>query len=93
MTAIALSFPAMLIGVRDDYFSHFWCVRNRSRLAAGIDVEMLPLYLHATADALSQKIPICLIFIPYTTYYSTIHPRTDPASSISFIVNLTFVFV
>ena len=94
MSAIALSFPAIIIGVRYDAFiSSCFSESNQSILASGIDVEVLPLYLHVTSDVLLQKLPMCLKFRSSTTYYITSHPRTNPASSISFIVNIPFVFV
>ena len=75
MSAIKFFPPAILIGVRDDDF--LYCcrsARNRSSLAAGIDVEVLPLYVHETDDVLSQKLSIYLNFISSTTYSSTNHP-------------------
>ena len=57
MSAIALSFLAMLIGVwDDDFISLCRGARNRSSLDDGIDVEVLPIYVHYSADVLSQKI-------------------------------------
>ena len=94
MSSIVLYFLARFIGVIDDDFSfYFWSARNQSSLAAGIDVEVLPLYIIATGDVLSHKLPMCLNFISSTTYSRTIHPRTNPNSLISFIVNLPFGFV
>ena len=94
MSSIILSFTAMLIGVRDDAFiSHYWSARNLSSIATGIYAEVLPLYVHVTADVLTQKLPMCLNLKSSTTYYSTIHPGTSPANSISFIINLSFGFV
>ena len=94
MYVIALSFPAMIVGVRGGSFSyHCWRSINWSSLAAWIDVEVLPLYVHATDNILSQKLPVCLNCRSPTTYSSTSHPRTNPASLISFIVNIHFGFV
>ena len=94
MSAIAISFPAILVGVRDNAFlSRCQSASNRSILASGIDVGVIPLYFHATSDLLSQKLPMCLNFRSSTTYSSTSHPRTNPASSSSFIVNIPFRFV
>ena len=54
MSAIEFPFPDMLIGVRDNSFlSSFHSSRNRGILVAGIDAELLPLYVYATADVLS----------------------------------------
>ena len=51
----------MLIGVREDAFhSNCWSARNIISLAAGKKVEVLPLYVHSTADMLSQKLLMCL---------------------------------
>ena len=91
MSAITLYFPAILVGVRYDAFLS--CCRsanNRSIIAASIDAEVLPMYVYATVDVLSQKLPTCLNFISSATYSSTSHPRTNPASSRSFIVKSTF---
>ena len=47
MSAIALPFIAMVIGVRDDDFISRCCSAiNLSSLAAGIDVEVLPMYVY-----------------------------------------------
>ena len=79
ISAIALSFPAVIIGFRGDAFlSCCYSARNISSLASGIYVEVLPLYAHDTADVLSQKLPICLNFRSSTTYSITSHPRTNP---------------
>ena len=61
MSSIALSFTAMLIGVRDDDFiSHYWSARNLSSIATGIYDEVLPLYVHVSADVFKNKLSICL---------------------------------
>ena len=53
MSDIALSFPAMLIGVMDDDFiSSCRSARNRISLDACIYVKVIPLYVYATADVL-----------------------------------------
>ena len=84
----------MIIGVRwYAFLSICWSASNQSSLTARIDVEVLPIYIHYTADLLSQKLPICLNFIISTPYSSTSHPITNPTSLILFIVNLTFGFV
>ena len=94
MTSITLSFSDMLIVVRGgDFLYHCWSERNRSHLASGVDVEVLPLYVHVTSDVLPQKLPMCLNFRSSTTYSSTSHPRTSLTSSGFFIVNIHFGFV
>ena len=94
MSVIALSFPAMVIGVRGNAFlSPCWRTSNRNSLAAGIDFGVIPLYVYATSAVLSQNLPMCLNFRSAATYSSTIHPITNPASSILFIVNLPFGFL
>ena len=93
MYAIALSFTSMLIGVRDDAFlSNYQSARMKSILSSGIDVDVLPLYVHATDDLLSYKLQMCLNFKSTTKYYRTSHRITNPDNSRSFIVNLPFGF-
>ena len=54
MSNIALYFPAILVRVGGDAFlSRCRSAIKRSSLAAGIDVEVLPLYFHSTADVFS----------------------------------------
>ena len=94
MSAIALFFPTMRIGVGDcDFLAHCRSERKRISLAAGSDVEVLHLCSHATSDLFSQNLPMCLNIKSSTTYYITIHPRTNPTNSRLFIVNLPFGFV
>ena len=94
MSAIALYFHTILIGVRDDIFlSGCHNAMKISSMDAGIDVEVLPLYVHATADVLSQNIPMCLKVKSFMTYSSKIHPSNIPTNSRLFIVNPPFEFV
>ena len=94
MSAIALFFPTMRIGVGDcDFLSHCQSDRKRISLAAGSDVEVLHLCSHATSDLFSQNLRMFLNDKYPTKYSSTSHPRTNPANSILFIVSLTFGFV
>ena len=82
MPDIVFYFTAMLIGVRDyDFISCCWSERNQVSLATGIDVELIYSYVNDTADVLSQNLQMCLKFISSTTYSSTSHPRTNPAST------------
>ena len=94
MSAIVLSFPATIIGVRDDDFlSRCWSALNKSSLDSEIGVEVLPMYLHYTADVFPHKIPMSLKFRSYTTYSRISYPRTNTSSSGLFIVNIPFRFV
>ena len=54
MSAILLSLPAMLRGMRDDVCL-ILCqmAKNRSSRPAATEVDVLPLKVHATADVLS----------------------------------------
>ena len=54
MSAIVLSFPAILVGVRGGAFlSPCRTESNQISLATGIEVEVLAKYVHTTADVLS----------------------------------------
>ena len=51
----------MFIRVRDGAFiSRFRSEINGSSISNGVDVEVLPLEVHATADVFSKKYPMCL---------------------------------
>ena len=69
MSSVALSFTAGIIGVRDDTFiPRCQSARKHSILSAGSDAEVIRPYLHATADVLSQNLPMCLN-LKYSTAY------------------------
>ena len=54
MSAMALSLPAIFIGSSDDAcLMRCRMESKRSSLAAATEVDVLPLYAHATADVLS----------------------------------------
>jgi hypothetical protein len=94
MSAIWLSSPAMWSGSRDDACrARCLSARNRSRRAAGSDVDVLPQCAHVTKEVLSQNIPTCLKTKSLHTPSSTSHPSTSPASSKSLIVSLPVLFV
>ena len=94
MSAISLSAPAMCIGNNDDAFRvRCLIARRRSRRPAMIDFDVVNLYVHATAEVLSQNMPMCLKTRSSHTYSNTIHPITIPASSRSLIVMVPFLFV
>ena len=60
MSTITLSFFSMLVKMRYEAFLFFcWNGRTRGSLASGIDVGVLPLYVHVSADEMSQKLPMC----------------------------------
>ena len=91
---MALSFPAIFMGVSEDAcLTRCRSESKRSSLAAAMDVEVLPLYAHATADVLSQNMPTCLKVRSGTTCSKTNQPSTRPASSRSLMVSLPCGFV
>ena len=61
ISAIALYLPAMLTGIKEDYWrTLFWMYRSRRRRAASMEADVLPLYTHETAEVLLQKMTIYL---------------------------------
>ena len=95
MSAIVLSSPAMFKGVRLD--ACLACMRipsiRRSRPAT-IDLDVLSLYAQATAEVLSQKIPMCLwVRSMFFWHSSTSQFRIAPANSRSFIVRVPFMLL
>ena len=94
MSAIALYYPEMLMGVREKAL-RLYCLssKKRSGRAVGINVEVIPLYAHNTADVLSQNLPMWLNFRSPMIYSSTSDHKTSPANSRSLMVNFTFGFL
>ena len=87
LSAMSLSSPAMLITRSGDTWR--LCIRsdnNRRRCAAGIDLAVLYLLDHDTADELSQFMPTCLKRRFGTSFSNTNQPKATPASSRSFFV-------
>jgi hypothetical protein len=87
MSAISLSSPAMLSGVRLDAF--LACMRMpiiRSSRPATIDFDVRSLCAQDTADVLSQNTPMCLCSSCTSWHSRTSQFKAAPASSKSFIV-------
>ena len=87
VSAIMLLFLAMLTSRREDACRVCWqTARSRSSFAARIEVLLWPLKAQATAEVLSQNMPMCLNFNGISVCSRTSHPRTNPASSKSLMV-------
>eukprot|EP00957_Ditylum_brightwellii_P090349 6880489-Ditylum_brightwellii.AAC.1 len=86
MSAMALSSPGMLSGVRDDApdaMSRRLSMRNA--LAAGIDLDVRILAVQFTADVLSQNIPRCFALSVGWSYSRMRYPMTRLMSSRPFM--------
>eukprot|EP00957_Ditylum_brightwellii_P182019 13867363-Ditylum_brightwellii.AAC.1 len=86
MSAMSLSSPGMLSGVRDDApdaISRRPSMRNA--LAAGMDLDVCILAVQLTAYILSQNIPRCFALSMGWSYSRMRYPMTRPMSSRSFM--------
>ena len=81
--------PTMCSGSNDNALRARCCsARNRKRQDAEIEVDVLPLYAHATAEVLLQNIPICLKIRSWQIHSSTSHPMTRPSNYKSLMVSV-----
>ena len=70
-----------------------WNARKQSSMAAGMEVEVLPMYVHTTDGVLSKNLLVCLKDNHPETYSSTRHSKTRPDNSRSSIVSFLFEFL